>query len=283
MNIQWYPGHMEKARRQMQEDLKVVDLLIEVLDSRIPFASRNPEIKSMGQGKPRVILLNKADLADPEANARWIKAFEKEGALAAAICSRSKKDIALAKGLIEKASAEKRERNKRRGILNKPVRVMVCGIPNSGKSTFINTLCGKAISKTGNKPGVTRGKQWIRLDKGVELLDTPGILWPKLEEEDTDIHLALCGSIKDELLQAQELSLRLVSFLKERYPGALAGRYEADETADDAGILLQVARKRGCLKSGGEEDLDKAAKLLLDEFRGGKLGRISLERPRDGE
>lgn len=289
MQIQWYPGHMTKAVRQMREDLKLVDLLIEVIDARIPISSRNPDIDAMGKNKSRVVLLNKADLADSAQTDAWLDSFRAQGVYAAAADSRSRRDLGKVKNLITEAGAEKKERDRRRGILNRPVRAMIVGIPNSGKSTFINSFSGKAAAKTGNKPGVTKGKQWIRLGKDVELLDTPGILWPKFEDENVGAHLAMVGSIRDEILPVQELSLMLIEALSERYPEAIAVRYdlesEADESAGDTDarvrILTRIAQRRNAMKPDGSADYEKASRMLLQDFRSGRLGRITLEVPPD--
>lgn len=279
MKLQWYPGHMTKAKRQMQEDLKLIDLVIEVIDSRIPYSSRNPEIDQLAQNKARVILMNKADLAEEKANRLWAEYFREQGAFAALADSRKKNNMKEIRAAIEQASAKKKERDRKRGILNRPVRAMIVGIPNCGKSTFINTISGKASTKTGNKPGVTKGKQWIKLNKDIELLDTPGILWPKFEDEQVGTNLALVGSIKDEIIPSEELSIELIRFLLKAYPGVLTERYSVDETKKDSDILIEIAENRRCIKSGGEADYEKAAKLLLDEFRSGRLGRLTLERP----
>ncbi len=279
MKLQWYPGHMTKAKRQMQEDLKLIDLVIEVIDSRIPYSSRNPEIDQLAQNKARVILMNKADLADEKANRLWAEYFREQGAFAALADSRKKNNMKEIRSAIDQASAKKKERDRKRGILNRPVRAMIVGIPNCGKSTFINTISGKASTKTGNKPGVTKGKQWIKLNKDIELLDTPGILWPKFEDEQVGTNLALVGSIKDEIIPSEELSLELIDFLTKTYPGVLCERYHIDEAKKNSDILIEIAENRKCIKSGGEADYEKAAKLLLDEFRSGALGKLTLERP----
>jgi ribosome biogenesis GTPase A len=279
MKLQWYPGHMTKAKRQMQEDLKLIDLVIEVIDSRIPYSSRNPEIDQLAQNKARVILMNKADLADEKANRLWTEYFREQGAFAALADSRKKNNMKEIRSAIDQASAKKKERDRKRGILNRPVRAMIVGIPNCGKSTFINTISGKASTKTGNKPGVTKGKQWIKLNKDIELLDTPGILWPKFEDEQVGSNLALVGSIKDEIVPSEELSLELIAFLTKTYPGVLNDRYHIDESGKESDILIEIAKNRKCIKSGGEADYEKAAKLLLDEFRSGALGKLTLERP----
>jgi ribosome biogenesis GTPase A len=283
MHFQWYPGHMTKAKRQMQEDMKLIDLVIELVDARIPLSSRNPDIDELGKQKARLILMNKADLADESQTKLWSEFFQGKGYFVVRLDARSKAGMKAINNVVLEACKEKIERDKRRGIKNRPVRAMVVGIPNVGKSTFINTYAGKACTKTGNKPGVTKGKQWIRLNKNVELLDTPGILWPKFEDQQVGLYLALIGSIKDEILNIDELSLELVRILKEKYPGTLAGRYEVEEGQDGTGILGQVAQNRNCVKKGGELDYSKAASLMVDEFRSGRLGKITLEFPQRQE
>lgn len=284
MNIQWYPGHMTKAKRAMKEDVKLVDLVIELVDARAPLASRNPDIDSLSAGKGRVILLNKADLASEKANAVWITYFESQGFQVMKIDARAKATLKQLNALIQEACKEKIERDRRRGILNRPVRAMVVGIPNVGKSTFINSFAGKAAAKTGNKPGVTKGNQWIRLNKQVELLDTPGILWPKFEDQRVGLLLAFLGSINDEILEKDELASELADYLRNITPGLLKERYGIEEDGKKPYELLdEIAAARACLTKGGVNDLTKAARLLLDEFRGGKLGRITLEMPEKKE
>ena len=284
MNIQWYPGHMTKAKRAMTEDVKLVDLVIELVDARAPLASRNPDIDSLAAGKGRVILLNKADLASEKANAAWITYFESQGFQVMKIDARAKATLKQLNALIQEACKEKIERDRRRGILNRPVRAMVVGIPNVGKSTFINSFAGKAAAKTGNKPGVTKGNQWIRLNKQVELLDTPGILWPKFEDQRVGLLLAFLGSINDEILEKDELASELADYLRNITPGLLKERYGIEEDGKKPYELLdEIAAARACLTKGGVNDLTKAARLLLDEFRGGKLGRITLEMPEKKE
>ena len=281
MNVQWYPGHMTKAKRQMQEDIKLIDLIIELVDARVPLSSRNPDIDELGKNKARMILLNKADLADERQNRAWMEYFKEKGIYAVSIDSRNKGSMKAVSAAITEACKEKTERDRRRGIKNRPVRAMVAGIPNVGKSTFINTFAGKACAKTGNKPGVTKGKQWIRLNKGLELLDTPGILWPKFEDQSVGMRLAMIGSIKDEILNTDELALNLIRFLMEYYPGRLTERYGCEETAQEAlTVYEEIARRRGCIKKGQELDYTKTGMLLLDDFRSGKLGRITLELPK---
>ena len=284
MNIQWYPGHMTKAKRAMKEDVKLVDLVIELVDARAPLASRNPDIDSLAAGKGRVILLNKADLASEKANAAWIAYFEEQGFQVMKIDARAKATLKQLNALIQEACREKIERDRRRGILNRPVRAMVVGIPNVGKSTFINSFAGKAAAKTGNKPGVTKGNQWIRLNKQVELLDTPGILWPKFEDQRVGLLLAFLGSINDEILEKDELASELADYLRNITPGLLKERYGIEEDGKKPYELLdEIAAARACLTKGGVNDLTKAARLLLDEFRGGKPGRITLEMPEKKE
>lgn len=281
MQFQWYPGHMTKAKRQMQEDIKLVDLVIELVDARIPMSSRNPDIDELGKNKARLILLNKADLADEAQNKAWTAFFEEKGYFVVRMDARSKAQMKPVNAVILDACKEKIERDRRRGIKNRPVRAMVVGIPNVGKSTFINSFAGRACAKTGNKPGVTKGKQWIRLNKSVELLDTPGILWPKFEDQRVGLKLALIGSIKDEILNIDEMSLELIKFLQKDYKEELLARYELDDDDDAMKLLLQIAANRSCIKKGGEPDVSKAAALLLDEFRSGTIGRVTLEKPEE--
>ena len=234
MNVQWYPGHMTKAKRQMQEDIKLIDLIIELVDARVPLSSRNPDIDELGKNKSRLILLNKSDLADERQNEAWKTYFQAKGFYVVKVDSRNGSGMKAINNVIQEACKEKIERDRRRGIKNRPIRAMVVGIPNVGKSTFINTFAGRACAKTGNKPGVTKGKQWIRLNKGVELLDTPGILWPKFEDQQVGIRLACVGSIKDDILNMEELALWLIDYLRENYKGIL--QYT------DSEILIQSLR-----------------------------------------
>ena len=279
MNVQWYPGHMTKAKRQMQEDIKLIDLIIELVDARVPLSSRNPDIDELGKNKSRLILLNKSDLADERQNEAWKTYFQAKGFYVVKVDSRNGSGMKAINNVIQEACKEKIERDRRRGIKNRPIRAMVVGIPNVGKSTFINTFAGRACAKTGNKPGVTKGKQWIRLNKSVELLDTPGILWPKFEDQQVGLRLALIGAIKDEILNIDELALELIAILIEHYPGVLHARYEVEEDQTPANIIEQIAVKRNCIQKGIELDYTKAANLLLEEFRSGKLGKITLEFP----
>lgn len=277
MNVQWYPGHMTKAKRQMQEDIKLIDLIIELVDARVPLSSRNPDIDEIGKNKARLILLNKADLADEAQNEAWKAYFQEKGFYVVKVDSRNGAGMKVVQNVIQEACKEKTERDRKRGIKNRPIRAMVARIPNVGKSTFINTFAGKACAKTGNKPGVTKGKQWIRLNKNVELLDTPGILWPKFEDQEVGKRLAFIGSVKDEILNMEELALELISYLCQNYPGALAKRYNITEEGQPVELLGEIARVRGCLKKGEELDYTKATGILFEEFRSGKIGRITLE------
>ena len=279
MHFQWYPGHMTKARRMMQENIKLIDLVIELVDARIPVSSRNPDIDELGKNKARLILLNKSDLAEERCNDAWMEYFKKKGYSVVKVNSKKGGGIKSIHGVIQEACKEKIERDRKRGILNRPVRAMVVGIPNVGKSTFINALAGKACAKTGNKPGVTKGKQWIRLNKNVELLDTPGILWPKFEDQSVGLKLAYIGSIKDEILNTEELAAKLCEFLNDNYSGILAEKYDIEESDDGFAMLQEIAKSRHCLVKGNEYDTEKAAKLMLDDFRNGRLGRITLEFP----
>ncbi len=277
VNVQWYPGHMTKAKRQMQEDVKLIDLIIELVDARVPLSSRNPDIDEIGKNKARLILLNKADLADEAQNEAWKAYFQEKGFYVVKVDSRNGAGMKLVQNVIQEACKEKTERDRKRGIKNRPIRAMVAGIPNVGKSTFINTFAGKACAKTGNKPGVTKGKQWIRLNKNVELLDTPGILWPKFEDQEVGKRLAFIGSVKDDILNMEELALELISYLCKNYPGALEKRYNIAEEGLPVEILGEIAKVRGCLKKGEELDYTKATGILFEEFRSGKIGRITLE------
>ncbi len=270
---------MTKAVRQMKEDLKLIDLVIEVVDARIPVSSRNPDIDKMAANKYRLVIHNKADLADPKANEAWEKWYESQGIYSVMLDSRKKNGMKEVNAVIETACAEKIERDRKRGIMNRPLRAMVCGIPNVGKSTFINSLAGKAVAKTAKRSGVTRGKQWIRLNKNVELLDTPGILWPKFDDKKIGLNLALTGSMNDQIFNIDDMAFDLIKYLKEIKPSCLAERYDATPEMTENEIIESCAKKRGCLKKGGEADLSKACALIMDDFRSGTLGRISLELP----
>lgn len=281
LKINWYPGHMTKAKRMMQENLSLIDLVIEVLDARIPVSSRNPDINEMAKNKSRIILMNKSDLADPKWNAAWIRHFEEQGANVLEINAKNGNGIKNIKGLVEKACREKMERDRKRGIKNRPVRAMVVGIPNVGKSTLINAIAGKACTKTGNKPGVTKGKQWISVGKNLELLDTPGILWPKFDDVSVGLHLAFIGSVNDEIIQLEELAYELIDFIKEYYPAAITERYGISEDADSAANMLEkIAASRMCYDKGESLNTLRAANILLDDFRSGRLGKMTLEQPK---
>ncbi len=275
--IQWYPGHMEKARRAMLEDLKLVDLVIEVLDARAPLSTFNPEIEKLGAGKQRLFLLNKEDMADPLLNRYWKETFEAKGRPTLLVNARTGGGMKEFEKTVSDLLAARRERDRKRGIVNRPVRAMVAGIPNSGKSTFINRFVKKAVTKTGNKPGVTRGKQWIRMGKGLELLDTPGILWPKIEREETGWNLALIGSINDAIVQPFELAGHALKKVRRFRPEALKERYDADESMSDTEIFATAAKRFSMLLPGGEADLSRAAGMVIDDFRSLKLGRITVD------
>ena len=283
-NINWYPGHMKKTRELIRENLKMVDLVIELVDSRIPVSSRNPIIDELTQGKRRLILLNKADLADPAETKGWKQALSKSvqkladgrevPAVALEMDSRSGDNLKafykVLDGIQEEVNA-KRQRNR-------PLRMMIVGVPNVGKSSFINRLAGKRSAKTGDRPGVTRGKQWITLENGMQLLDTPGILWPKFEDPEAGLNLAFCGSIKDEIMNAQDLGFELIRVLGTRYPDNLRDRYKLDGVSDDALTNMEaIAEKRGFLMPGRRIDYERTGRTVLDEFRAGKIGRITLE------
>ena len=285
MDIQWYPGHMTKARRMMQENIKLIDLIIELVDARAPQSSRNPDIDELGKGKARLILLNKADLADEGCTDAWSGWFRSQGYCVVKLDSRNRGGMKSVQAAVQEACREKIERDRKRGIMNRPVRAMVAGIPNVGKSTFINSFAGRACAKTGNRPGVTKGAQWIRLNRQVELLDTPGILWPKFDDPQVGLRLAMLGSVNDSILNLEELALELGVFLRKYFPDALETRYKAEFSGEDEPwrILEKIADTRGCLTKGGEADLEKAASFLLDDFRSGRLGRITLEFPEDRE
>ena len=279
MNYQWYPGHMSKAKRQIQEDMKLVDVLLELLDARIPLSSKNPDVDELAKGKARVILLNKADLADDKITVRFQKFYERQGCFVCCVNSKDGKGVKKVMETVRAACKEKIERDRAKGMIARPIRAMIVGIPNVGKSTFINSFAGKACAKTGNKPGVTKGKQWIRLNKDLELLDTPGILWPKFEDQRVGLHLAMIGSINEDLLDQKEMAVQLLEFIAKNYAGAVTARYHVDECEDGEELLVLTAEKRACRKKGGELDLEKMAGSVVDDFRGGRLGKVTLETP----
>lgn len=278
-NYQWYPGHMTKAKRMMQEDIKLIDLVIELVDARIPLGSRNPDIDELGKNKARIILLNKSDLADARQNKLWMEYFTGKGMHALEINSKTGAGVKAIQGVVQEACKEKIERDRKRGILNRPVRAMVVGIPNVGKSTFINSFAGKACAKTGNKPGVTKGKQWIRLNKSLELLDTPGILWPKFEDQTVGLHLAMIGSMNDEIVHLDELAYELIKYIASNYEGLLEKRYEIEVQEDAYDTLKAICVSKRCFLKGEELDIMKASSMVVEDFRNGRLGRISLESP----
>ena len=281
MNYQWYPGHMTKAVRMMQENIKLIDLVIELVDARTPMSSKNPDIDSLAGNKARVILLNKADLADSAGNAAWTEYFKKKGFHVLEINARTGAGVRAVQGLVQEACKEKIERDRRRGIKNRPIRAMVVGIPNVGKSTFINAFAGKGCTKTGNKPGVTKGKQWIRLNQNLELLDTPGILWPRFENQQVGERLAMIGSINDEILHADELAAAILIYLQKHYQGKIRERYETEESGDAYAMLKEISIQRKCFLKGEEPDLLRTSRIIVDDFRGGRLGRITLESPEE--
>ncbi|MBE5931812.1 MAG: ribosome biogenesis GTPase YlqF [Lachnospiraceae bacterium] len=278
-DIQWYPGHMTKAKRMMQENIKLIDIVIELVDARIPLSSKNPDIDELSKNKFRMILLNKVDLADSKVTSQWEKYFKEKGYYVYCLDSRKNTGMKTITDMIQEACKEKIERDRKRGILNRPIRAMVVGIPNVGKSTFINSYAKKACAKVGNKPGVTKGKQWIRISKNVELLDTPGILWPKFEDQEIGKKLAYIGSINDEIIERTELAYNFIEFLKNNYCNVLNERYNINEELSSYDILSEIAIVRKCLVKGNEPDINKASILLFDDFRSGKLGSISLEIP----
>ncbi len=278
MDYQWYPGHMTKAKRQMQEDIKLIDLVIELVDARVPLSSRNPDIDDLGKNKARLILLNKSDLADDAQNEKWIEYFKAKGYHALKINSKNKSGIKEINNVVNEACKEKIERDRKRGIKNRPVRAMVVGIPNVGKSTFINAYAGRNCAKTGNKPGVTKGKQWIKLSKTLELLDTPGILWPKFEDQAIGLKLALIGSINDNILDVSDMAYEFVKILNNSYENAIPNRFGVEKNDDPLKMLEEIAEVRGCKLKGNVLDLEKASSILLEEFRSGKLGKITLDR-----
>ncbi|OQB13381.1 MAG: Ribosome biogenesis GTPase A [Firmicutes bacterium ADurb.Bin193] len=283
MNIQWYPGHMAKTRRLISENLKIVDAVAELVDARIPRSSRNPDIDGITGHKPKIIILNKSDMADPAANKRWIDHYKSMGRAAIAVDSISGAGIGGLKTAFESILQEKNRRDTERGMKVRPPRIMVVGIPNVGKSSFINRLSKRAGAKTGDTPGITRDKQWIRISGGYELLDTPGILWPRFDDPTTGLYLAFTGAIKDEVYDVVEAGAHLCSYFAEKYPENIIERYRLGDINNMKGyeILTEIGRKRGCIISGGEVDMGRAARILLDEFRACRLGRITLEMPED--
>ena len=282
MNIQWYPGHMTKTRRQMEADLKLVDAVCELVDARIPISSRNPDIDNICGHKPRMVILNRLDLADSDATTRWVNYFKKKGILAVPTDCKSRRGINAFTPAVRQLLQEKIQRNAAKGM-TKALRIMIVGIPNVGKSTLINQISGRKGAKAENRPGVTRGKQWVTVDKDLLLLDTPGILWPKFEDPNVGLMLAYTGAVKEDVIDIDELSCRLMNLLWERYPDKVKERYGIDCPQDTPGwdLLEAAAKNRGFLLSGGQIHTERMAKVLLDEFRSGKLGRFTLEEPEE--
>lgn len=282
MNIQWYPGHMTKTRRQIEADLKQVDAVCEIVDARIPVSSRNPDIDSICAGKPRILVLNRMDLADPAATQKWAAFFKEKGMAVIATDCKTRKGIADFTPATRKACAQKLERDAARGM-SRPIRVMVVGIPNVGKSTLINQISGRKGAKAENRPGVTRGKQWVTVDRSLQLLDTPGILWPKFEDPEVGLKLAYTGAVKEGVIDLEELACALMELLHRYYPDTLSERYKVQAEPGTPGYqLLEIAGKnRGFLLSGGKIHTERMAKVLVDEFRSGKLGRFTLEMPEE--
>lgn len=289
MNIQWYPGHMTKTRRQIEADLKNVDIVVEIIDARIPISSRNPDIDSICSGKPRLIILNRADQADPEMNRRWAAYFKQQGHAVLETDARTGRGINQFSAVTQSVLKDQIAKWREKGLVGRPVRAMVVGVPNVGKSTFINKVARKKSARASDRPGVTRGKQWVNVDSSLDLLDTPGILWPKFEDERTGMNLAFTGAVKDDIMDVETLGCHLMALMGERYPSALAECYKLKEIpAREDGendvaygyrLLEAGALKRGMRISGGEFDTERMARVLLDEYRAGKLGRFTLETP----
>lgn len=279
--VQWFPGHMAKTRRLIKESLPFVDLVTEIVDARIPLSSSNPELAEMIGSKPRIVLLNKCDVADEKTTAKWVEYYKKNGMYALPVDCRSGKGLNAYLPLVREVLKDKIQRNTDKGMVGKPLRVMVVGIPNTGKSSFINKMAGRNRAKVADKPGVTRSNSWFAVGNGVELLDTPGVLWPKFEDKAVGDKLAFIGSVKDEILDSETLAIRLINVLRNGYNDRLTERFKITgfDDKEDYEILEMIGRKRGMLISGGEIDYERASVMLLDEYRGGKLGRLSLEFP----
>lgn len=284
MNLQWFPGHMAKTRRMISDNLKLVDVVVELLDARLPLSSRNPEIDKIAGDKPRVLVLNKADIADEQATKAWIEYFKNCGLVAIAVDSQSGKGFSALAPAIDSVMKERFERDRARGIQRHAVKLMVVGIPNVGKSSFINRLSGRSAAKTGDRPGITTTKQWIRIAGKYELLDTPGILWPKFESEEVARRIAFTGGIRDEIIDIEELACYLIEYLARNYSENMIERFklnEEDLELEMFDLLEQIGRKRGCVVSGGNIDTYRAAAMVLDEFRSAKIGAITLEYPEE--
>jgi ribosome biogenesis GTPase A len=281
MSVQWYPGHMARTRRMIQENLKLVDLVVEIIDARIPLSSRNPDLDELVEGKPRLVLLNRADQADKAQNQRWAEYFRSRGCSVLQTDCKSGAGVKQFSPVVQSILKEQRSKWEEKGMVGRAVRVMVVGVPNVGKSTFINKVASRKSALAQNRPGVTRGKQWVSVDEGLDLLDTPGILWPKFEDKTVGMHLAFTGAVKDTVLDTETLAMNLMKLLSERYPEALAERYHIaiPEEPDPWALVEEAGRKRGFLISGGEVDTERMSRILLEEFRSGKLGRFTLELP----
>lgn len=282
MTIQWFPGHMAKARREVTEKLKLVDIVMELVDARLPLSSRNPMMNEIVQHKPRLILLNKADLADPRVTDQWVRYFAEQGLDAVPINAIKGEGLPKAANEAKRLFAPKMEAMRKKGIRPRATRAMILGIPNVGKSSLINRMAKKTIAKTGDRPGVTQAQQWIKVGKDFELLDTPGILWPKFEDPLVGLKLAASGAIKEEILDTEPVAIFIVQFMQERYPGVLEVRFNVESLPEDPRAALEeIGRKRGFLRAGNTIDMEATWKLMIREFRGGQLGRLSLERPDD--
>ncbi len=284
LNIQWYPGHMTKTRRMMEEDLRLVDAVCEIVDARIPASSRNPDIDRICGDKPRMIILNRIDMADPEMTKAWAAALRAKGMAVIQTDCKTRRGISDFAPALRKLLADKLRRYAEKGMAGKPLKVMVVGIPNVGKSTFINQIAGRKGAKAENRPGVTRGKQWVTVDQGLLLLDTPGILWPKFDDPEVGARLAYTGAVKDDILDIETLAAQLIKMLSSRYPDAVRDRFklDPDPEADGFRLLAAMGRKRGYLLSGGEIDTERTARVLLEEYRSCKIGRFTLESPEEG-
>ena len=277
--IQWYPGHMTKTKRLIEENIKLVDIVIELLDARAPYSTKNPDIDKLAQNKMRIIILNKADLADEKVTKEWMNWYSSQQVKVVPIVATNGKGIREVVQIAEDLLKEKIERDKARGRIYRPIRAMIVGIPNVGKSTFINSLVGKSTAKTGDKPGVTRGKQWVKIRKGFELLDMPGILWPKFEDQNVARHLAYIGSINDQILDSRDIAICLLEQGIQEFKGALENRYKVELPEEGYEAFKAIGLKRGLIGTGGQLDELRTAQIIMDEFRAGKWGRISIERP----
>lgn len=283
MNIQWYPGHMTKTRRMIQRQLKNMDAVCEILDARIPISSRNPDVEELTAGKPRLVVLNRIDIADSDATRTWAAWFRSKGFAVLEVNAKDGQGTARFAAAVRELLADKLAAYAEKGQVGRTVRVMIFGIPNVGKSTFINKVAKRKTAKAEDRPGVTRTQQWVPVDRSLELMDTPGMLWPKFDDPQVGLHLAFTGAVRDEIMDTETLACRLMELLAQRYPQALADRYKVEIGPEDTGydLLIQAGRRRGFMVRGGEVDTERMARILLDEFRGGKLGRFTLELPED--